>query len=158
MESSLALRYMPVNSLARIARLSAKLLNMRMETIEDIRQRNLRTLIARYPTQAAFADAIGKSPSQVSQWTTRAPSSSTGTPRTPSSEICREIEKAVGEPIGWMDHDHTNPTATPLLPYQKAILEVLERMDEPKRKAFQAAGVALAESTRATAAHTRKRA
>lgn len=148
MEISLAPRYTNCNSLARIARCSNKLLNTRVETIEDIRHRNLIALIRRYPSQRAFCEAVEKDPTQVSQWVTRAPNSKTGTPRSPSSETCREIEDEVGEPRGWMDHDHRRTAAAELPAYHRSIMGMIDQMDETKRKAFQAAGAVFAEPAR----------
>jgi hypothetical protein len=74
-----------------------------MSTIDEVRHANLLELIARFPTLQAFADAIERSHSQVSQLKTRARHSSTGTPQSIGDKMARHIEQRLGLPRGWMD-------------------------------------------------------
>lgn len=74
-----------------------------MQTVDDIRRGRLLRLIAEHGTQSALAKAIGKSPAQISQWVNRSPDSKTGKPRVMDSATAREIERACGKPVGWMD-------------------------------------------------------
>lgn len=137
---SLALGYPCVNSQGRIDALSLALCNEGMESVDEIRHRNLLALIGRYPAQRAFADAIGRAPAQVSQWVTRATHSATGKPRGVSGEMCRYIEKRLELGRGWMDNDHSAPMVPRgLRPDQMALLDGWERLTPDARAMFQAA-------------------
>ncbi|MFV0679242.1 LexA family transcriptional regulator [Ottowia sp.] len=68
-------------------------------------------LIAEHTTQAAFAEAIGKSSSQVGQWL-----SSSGRGRRMSPATAREIEVILGKPMGWMDQPIQVLTHTTIAP------------------------------------------
>ena len=70
-----------------------------MQTIHDTYRARLRLLISEYGTQAAFAEAIDKSPSQVGQWLL---TSGAGA-RQLSPISARQIEAKLGKPEGWMD-------------------------------------------------------
>lgn len=72
----------------------------KMKPIEQIRRENFTTLVAAEPSQAAFARKVGKDKNQVNQWLGRAGS------RNISAETARELEKATGKPVGWLDHEH----------------------------------------------------
>ena len=74
-----------------------------MDTVHDIRHDNLLLLIGRYPTIQAFADAIERSHSQVSQYKTAAKHSSTGRARVIGDDFARHIEQRLSLPRGWMD-------------------------------------------------------
>jgi len=78
-----------------------------MDTIEETRLKRLIILMNElrneFKTDAAFAEKIGKSESQLNQWLKRAPDSKTGKPRSVSSQIAREIETKCNKPRGWMD-------------------------------------------------------
>ena len=71
-----------------------------MKTIEEIRQANLRLLLADGLRQADIASAMNKSPKQVSQWFGK------GSARAISSALARELEAAIGKPRGWLDNPH----------------------------------------------------
>ena len=77
-----------------------------MKKIEDVRRDNLRRLRDELGGVQALADRIGKGQPQVSQWLNASTHSVTGKPRTISSASCREIERALGKPDGWMDAEH----------------------------------------------------
>lgn len=81
-----------------------------MKKIEDIRRDNLRRLRDELGSVQELAERIGKSQSQVSQWLNASTHSASGKPRTVSSGSCREIEKALGRPDGWMDAEHNGLT------------------------------------------------
>lgn len=100
-----------------------------MKTVAEIRIDRLNELIAEHKNQAAFAKAIGKSESQVSQWKTRAKHSGTGKPRKMGDEIARELEQLCGKPQGWMDQDRPE-TPTPISSAPNARL-----LDMPLRSA-----------------------
>ena len=69
-----------------------------METIEEIRQRNLRALLEEGLSQAEIGRAMNKSAKQVSQWFGK------GSARAMSSATARQLETAVGKPRGWLDN------------------------------------------------------
>lgn len=77
-----------------------------MKKIEDVRRENLQRLRDELGSVQVLADRIGKSQSQVSQWLNASVHSASGKPRTISSGSCREVEKALGRPEGWMDVEH----------------------------------------------------
>ena len=77
-----------------------------MKKIEDIRRENLGLLRAEAGGVQRLADRLGKSQSQVSQWLNASANSGSGKPRTISTASCREIERAIGKPEGWMDMQH----------------------------------------------------
>ncbi len=74
-----------------------------MTAVEDIRRENLALLIASHGGQRALADALGKSPAQLSQWINKSPDAKTGRPRVMGSRAARSIEEALGLLPGWMD-------------------------------------------------------
>ena len=74
-----------------------------LTTIEEIYRSRLKLLIKRFGKQADLAKAIGKSPSQISQWVNASPDSKTGKPRCMERQTAREIERALQLPDGWMD-------------------------------------------------------
>lgn len=82
------------------ARRLASCYRPRMKPIDQIRRENLQALVAKEPSQAAFARKIGKDKNQVSQWLGRAGA------RNISGDTAREIEAACGIASGWLDHDH----------------------------------------------------
>jgi transcriptional regulator with XRE-family HTH domain len=77
-----------------------------MKKIEDVRRDNLKRLRDELGSVQELADTIGKGHSQVSQWLNASTHSASGKPRSVSSASCREIEKAIGKPEGWMDVEH----------------------------------------------------
>lgn len=149
---------MPVNSLWRIAPHSHGLSNVGMETIDEIRLRNLDTLIAECGSQVAFAARVRVDTAQVSQWRTRAPHSATGRPRVMSTDMARQIEREMGRERGWMDHDHTATLPSGLTPEQRAHLEAIAKMSPSVRRAFLAARDALLEPNGPSKPVRRKRA
>lgn len=82
--------------------------NSWMDT-NTIRRENLRTLAARYPTQAEFAVACGTAPSVISLIISPNPKRNLG------HQLARRIEEAVGVEAGWLDqvHDH-RPSKPPI--------------------------------------------
>ena len=75
-------------------------------TIEEIRRANLKALLAGFRPERKFAELIGRTQAQVTQWKNASPDSKTGKPRQLSSELCRVIEQRCGKPEGWMDQQH----------------------------------------------------
>lgn len=80
-----------------------------MTAVEDIRLQNLARLIASHGGQRQLADAIGKSPAQISQWMNKAPDAKTGKPRALGSRAARSIEEVLGLGEGWLDTVHGQP-------------------------------------------------
>lgn len=76
-----------------------------MNSIDEIRTNNLRLLSDEQGGVGRLAHAIGREPSQVSQWLNRSPNHGTGKPRVISTRSCRVVEKELGKPDGWMDRD-----------------------------------------------------
>ncbi len=74
-----------------------------MKTIEEIRQGRLLELLGKSSLQA-FAEAIGRSPTQVSQWKNRFQRADGGMYNI-DSESARNIERKLGKPVGWMDNE-----------------------------------------------------
>jgi len=77
-----------------------------MATIEEIRQQNLALLVAERGSVVAVAEAIDRSPAQVSQWLNQSKDSKTGKPRGMRSGSARYVEDRCGKPRGWMDEPH----------------------------------------------------
>lgn len=73
--------------------------NQRMDT-NTIRRENLRALVARYSTQAVFADAVGTAPSVISLIISPNPKRNLG------HNLARKIEAAAGLEPGWLDQQH----------------------------------------------------
>jgi len=73
-----------------------------VKTIDEIRHGKLIELLADYPSIQSFADAIGRSHSQVSQWKNRSKRQSGGVASI-DSDSARLIEQCTNRPRGWMD-------------------------------------------------------
>lgn len=80
-----------------------------LTTIEEIYRARLKLLIKRFGKQSDLARAIGKSPSQISQWVNASPDSKTGKPRCMERQTAREIERSLNLPDGWMDQPVDEP-------------------------------------------------
>ena len=78
--------------------------------IEDIRRKNMLTLLSECGGLARLARRIERSPSQVSQLVYGLKSSKTGRPRGMRSETARRIEKMTGKSFGWLDLANTPNT------------------------------------------------
>jgi len=78
-----------------------------MKKIEDVRRENLRLLRDEIGSVQELADRVGKSQSQISQWLNASTHSVSGKPRQISTGSCREIERALRKPEGWMDVEHS---------------------------------------------------
>ncbi len=74
-----------------------------MPTISEIRHANLLRLIADHGSIQAFADAIDRSHSQVSQLKNRSKHSKTQMPREVGDDFARHVEDRLRLPRGWMD-------------------------------------------------------
>ena len=68
-----------------------------MRTIYKIRLDNVRALASKYPSQSAFADAIGKVPTQVSRFMGKNPTKRIG------EDMAAEIEAVLGLNDGFLD-------------------------------------------------------
>ncbi|BDD93513.1 hypothetical protein PanNE5_29530 [Pandoraea sp. NE5] len=77
-----------------------------MRTIDEIRRTNLLLAIERLGSAKKLADATGLAPAYISQVKTRAPESKGGKQRNLGDDAARRIDKALGEPTGWMDTPH----------------------------------------------------
>lgn len=114
-----------------------------MLTVEEIRAINIRKLRETY-SRAELALAIGASGSYISQVTgkpPKPPSANIGSPK------ARKIEKCLGLPRGWMDHEHHDHGINEELAAGciEKIVETIERkqMQELSPRAFAAALAAL---------------
>lgn len=96
-----------------------------MSPIYSIRHTNFLTLLGRFPTMQAFANAVERSHSQISQLKNQSPHSKTGEPRVIGDDVARHIESKLGLPMGWMDTPQVgerpatwvqSPTAIDVLP------------------------------------------
>lgn len=91
-----------------------------MQTVDEIRLERLLMLISEHRTQAKLAKVINKSPAQISQWVNKSPNSKSGKPRVMDGTTARDIEKACGKPVGWMDqpvpHHRSESESTHLPP------------------------------------------
>lgn len=74
-----------------------------MATVHDIRHANFLALLAGYPTIQAFANAIDRSHSQVSQLKNQSRHSTNSNPRVIGDDLARHIEATLGLNTGWMD-------------------------------------------------------
>lgn len=82
-----------------------------MKTIDEIRLDNLLLAISRAGTATALAEKSGLSAAYISQIKNRQPDSKTGKPKNMGDEAARKVEVGIGEKRGWMDVDHSTPTA-----------------------------------------------
>lgn len=73
-------------------------------TVEEIRQARLLELLEQSESLSSLAKKIGKSPAQVSQWKNKNRRSEGGHANMESASA-RHIERKLGKPTGWMDHD-----------------------------------------------------
>jgi len=74
-----------------------------MMPVEKIRVARLALLVEECGGVGRLADAVDKSPSQISQWINSSPDSRTKKPRSISNQSARELERKRGKPDGWMD-------------------------------------------------------
>lgn len=102
-----------------------------VRTIEEIRHARLLQLLRdkrRFPTVQAFADAIERNQSQISQWKTRSKRRKDGEVTGVSninSEMARHIESKVGLPTGWMDND---PSVEEPWPFSDELFAVVREL------------------------------
>lgn len=163
MRQTLAQSYRSCNSPTHIASSSAALSNAAVDTIDDIRHRNLLLLVENAGGQRQLADKIGKQPAQISQWVNKSINSRTGKPRKMLGETAREIEEKLELERGWMDRRNSsipaydaaklrvedervpyNALALPLRPDQIAILQLWEALDSNGKRTVQEVGNAFA--------------
>jgi SOS-response transcriptional repressor LexA len=79
-----------------------------MMPVEKIRVARLAMLVEECGGVGRLADAVDKSPSQISQWINSSPDSRTKKPRSISNQSARELERKRGKPDGWMDQPVDN--------------------------------------------------
>lgn len=91
------------NSDSHISNYSELLFNARMQTIDEVRRRNLELAIKRMGSAAKLADASGTSAAYLSQIKNKTPDSKTGKPKAMGDDMARRIEAAIGERTGWLD-------------------------------------------------------
>jgi len=70
-----------------------------VKTTGEIRLKNLNELRSKFRFQNEFAAHINKAPAQVTQWLSEF--------RSIGHKAAREIEAALGKPVGWLDNDHS---------------------------------------------------
>lgn len=83
-----------------------------MKKIEEIRTENINALIEKHGGLNPFSDLLGKQRAQVDQWAKNYKDAN-GKPRYIGSRSCRQIEKTLGLPDGWMDIDHSKEPQFP---------------------------------------------
>jgi DNA-binding transcriptional regulator YdaS (Cro superfamily) len=91
-----------------------------MRTVAEIRREKLDLLVLEAGSQRKLAQRIGKDPKQVNQWFGK------GTARNISAATCREIERLMGRPDGWMD----TPEGEPAGASRAAARADTQRMDD----------------------------
>lgn len=75
-----------------------------MDTIDQIRLKNLNYLISREGSLKAFCDKSDKPAAQISQLRGKNPTRGVG------DKLAREFEVTFGLEHGWMDHSNPDPT------------------------------------------------
>lgn len=85
-----------------------------METISDVRHRNLLALIAEAGTAAKLARATGVPAAYISQVKKRALTPS-GKPRAIGDDVARQLEDGMGKPVGWLDQAELSPAERDLI-------------------------------------------
>jgi len=75
----------------------AEIFNVKSKMSQEIRVRNLRKLISEFGSQAKLADAVGCTPSVISQLITGH--------RDIGEKLARKIEEGAGKPALWLDGD-----------------------------------------------------
>lgn len=109
-----------------------------MSTIDDIRHANFMALLAGFKNLQAFADAIERSNSQVSQLKNRSKHSKSGEPREIGDAVARHIEEKLGKPRGWLDKESSAVLAKSSLDAQ-AIASLFDKIqNEDERDRFRA--------------------
>lgn len=99
------------NSLLQIAQNSPALKTQVMKTVDEIRRENLAILIAEAGSQVALSQKTGKAPAQISQWLNASVKSESGKRRVMGNAMARQLEAALGKPVGWMDQPCAAPYA-----------------------------------------------
>ena len=101
-------------------------------TIYQQRRRdNLKRLLADYPTQRHFAEAVGLSVAQVSHLVTGV--------REMGEEIARRIEEALGLEMGWMDRSvDAAVSGAGVSPASLRLAREIEALPSQQRGALQA--------------------
>jgi hypothetical protein len=74
-----------------------------MATVHEVRHANFLALLERYPTIQAFANAIERSHSQVSQLKNQSRHSTNSNPRVIGDDLARHIEQRLQLATGWLD-------------------------------------------------------
>ncbi|WP_158161189.1 LexA family protein [Grimontia hollisae] len=77
-----------------------------MKKIEDVRLENARMLLTRFDTLADFAEAVGRSATQMSRVMGKNPTKIIG------GRLARHIELSLGLDEGWMDQDRSSTKVT----------------------------------------------
>jgi phage repressor protein C with HTH and peptisase S24 domain len=86
-----------------------------MESIKDIRRRNMRKLADKFPSRAKFAEFLEKMPAYVNQIIGKNPTKEIG------HNLARHIEISFDLPSGWMDADHSGETGLTQTPKANAV-------------------------------------
>lgn len=96
--------------------------NARMKPNDEIRRDNLIIAVNRVGSASALAELAGVSSVYLSQLKTRSPETKTGTPKSMGDNIARKIERALNEPLGWMDVDRSQPVEQAITKDERLIL------------------------------------
>lgn len=78
-----------------------------METLDEIRRKNLRKLAEDAGGVTALAERIGIAQAQMSMWVNGSKDSRTGKPRGIRNESIELIEEKLSLPPGWLNRDHS---------------------------------------------------
>lgn len=78
-----------------------------MKTIDEIRRNNLNIAATRAGSATLLAKKAGISLVYLSRLKNCAVETRTGNVKTMGARVARKIEVAIGEPVGWMDTDHS---------------------------------------------------
>lgn len=113
-----------------------------MKPIDEIRRSNLKMLATRYGGVGRLAEKLDRASAQVSQWINASRDSKTGKPRTISNRSARFIERTLGLPENWLDHDHDatgagagDDVGAEVLSRTRSIREMLDQLRERLRAA-----------------------
>lgn len=86
----------------------------RMDSIAEIRHRNLLVLLEEAGSAKKLADKTGVPAAYISQVRHRAKTPS-GKPRGIGDRVVRQLEEGMGKPVGWMDRADLSPAERELL-------------------------------------------
>src|ERR1035437_4786321 len=105
-----------------------------MKTCIEMRRDNLAKLIKQSCGIESLAERYGCTPAAIKTWLKGYKDSKSGTPRGIGDAVARKVEELTGKEIGWMDHDHDNPTS--LDDTQKLLIQAFPLLHEESRDSW----------------------